>query len=141
MQKYTDKQVVAALEKSLGVVSHAASALGTGRSTLSGRIERNPHLQGKLDDIREGWVDIAESKLMELIEKGQPAAIIFYLKCQAKDRGYVERQEVTGRDGQGTAILPIIGPPRASSMEEWLEQNRQEAAAIKVVPKPLSSPE
>jgi hypothetical protein len=34
-----------------------------------------------------------------LIKAGNVTAIIFYLKTQAKDRGYVERQELTGADG------------------------------------------
>ena len=78
-----------------------------------------------LNDIREDALDYVESKLFELIDKGHPSAIIFFLKCQGKHRGYVERQEVTGRDG-AEVILPVLAPPRATSMEEWLEQNRLE---------------
>ncbi len=42
-------------------------------------------------------------KLMEAVENGEIAAIIFRLKTKGKKRGYVERQELTGADNQ-----PII---------------------------------
>ena len=78
MLKYTESQIIEALEKCAGVVSHAAKALGTSRTTVDQRVKRNPHLQAKLEEIRESNLDIAESKLFELIRKGQPSAIIFF---------------------------------------------------------------
>ena len=51
----------------------------------------------------EKATDRAEIKLMEAVENGEIAAIIFRLKTKAKKRGYVERQELTGADNQ-----PII---------------------------------
>jgi|TARA_Y100000310_G_scaffold31852_1_gene30197 hypothetical protein len=127
-QKYSDDQILEALEKCGGVVLHAAQALGAARASIQRRIDNSKELTQQLKDLREVNIDIAESKLMELIRKGQPAAVIFYLKCVAKHRGYVERAEVTGKDG-ADLVLPIANVPRATSMEEWLEQNRKEAAA------------
>ena len=135
MQKYTDSQITEALKKAMGVVAHAANALGTGRSTISDRIARNPELRERLDEIRETNLDIAESKLFELIHKGQPSAIIFYLKCIGKERGYVERIENTGKEGTDM-MLPLLLPPQASNMEEWLLQNRIEQEDVaKKLPK------
>ena len=111
------------------MVAHAAKVLGQGRETLVARIKRSDHLTKVLADIRYTNLDFAESKLMELMAKGTPSAIIFYLKCQGKERGYVERVESTGKDGKDLNVLPIISPPRATSMEEWLDQNRKEKAA------------
>jgi hypothetical protein len=45
--------------------------------------------------------------LFKLIKEGNVAATIFYLKTQGKQRGYIERQEVTGADG--APIIEIIG--------------------------------
>jgi len=42
--------------------------------------------------------------MMKLIDDLNPTMIIFYLKTQAKDRGYVERQEVTGADGGAVMV-------------------------------------
>ena len=44
-------------------------------------------------DEREGLKDFAEGKLMQQIDGGNITAIIFYLKTQAKDRGYIEKVE------------------------------------------------
>jgi hypothetical protein len=49
-------------------------------------------------------VDVAESKLMAKIDAGDTTAIIFFLKTQGKGRGYVERQEVTGAEGNAIEV-------------------------------------
>lgn len=126
--KVRDEKIIEALEACGGVILHAAAMIGMNRKQMSIRIKAKPEMTERLMDIRESNIDIAESKLMELIRKGQPSAIIFFLKCLAKDRGYVERVEQTGKDGKDL-ILPVLAPPRASDMDEWLEQNKKEAAA------------
>ena len=35
--------------------------------------------------------DVVENALLRLIQEKNPAATIFYAKCQMKDRGYIER--------------------------------------------------
>jgi hypothetical protein len=47
-----------------------------------------------ITDVKEGFKDYAEGKLYEEIRNGNLTAIIFYLKCKAKDRGYIDRQEI-----------------------------------------------
>lgn len=123
-----DETIIEALEATGGLILHAAKLVKMPRTSLSRRISGSSALKDKLGDIRESNIDIAESKLMELIGKGQPSAIIFFLKCLGKDRGYVERVETTGKDG-ADLVLPIVAPPRATDMDEWLQQNRKEAAA------------
>lgn len=59
--------------------------------------------QYQLEEFRqvelENSIDRAEIKLEEKIQEGDITAIIFKLKTQGKKRGYVERQELTGADG------------------------------------------
>jgi len=40
--------------------------------------------------------------LHKQIGEGNTSATIFYLKTKGKNRGYVERQEITGADGMPT---------------------------------------
>jgi hypothetical protein len=42
----------------------------------------------------------AQAILIKNIKEGNTAELLFYLKTQGKSRGYVERQETTGADGE-----------------------------------------
>ena len=46
------------------------------------------------DEINESLKDFAESKLMINISRGKEASIFFFLKCKAKDRGYIDRVDI-----------------------------------------------
>lgn len=110
------KAFLDALKKGLGIVSKASRATGTSRRTHYNWIKTDREYAAEVEAVREEAIDFAESKLHERIsgirkfelnaETGErkptdeyvtppsDTAIIFYLKTQAKARGYVERQEV-----------------------------------------------
>lgn len=92
----TKKQIANALQKTAGNVALAARELKCSRSTIYRKIEQFPDLGEILEDAREELVDIAESKLRQQVMNGNMTAIIFTLKTQGKQRGYVERQEIVG---------------------------------------------
>lgn len=100
----TDEQVAAALKAQRGNIVRTAEALDVDRSTVMRHIQDNPELQQVLIDAREALVDSAESALSKLIGEGNVAAIIFALKTQGKRRGWVERQEIVGADGEALKI-------------------------------------
>ena len=104
MSSLTALEASEAIKKTRGNISQAAKRLGVDRSYLHRFINKHPSVKTAVNDAREGMKDFAESKLMEGIEEGNTALIIFYLKTQAKDRGYVERQEVTGAEGSKIEI-------------------------------------
>lgn len=106
-----------ALKKSLGNVATACKKTDLSRQTHYNYMRDDEDYAAKVEDMKEVAIDFVESKLLEKINgvkmvkqgKDGPAgytlppsdtAIIFYLKTQAKHRGYVERQEVTGKDGE-----------------------------------------
>jgi hypothetical protein len=103
--KPTEKRMCEAIEEKRGFVSAIAKVLKISRTSFYAYLKDMPRAQQALEDVREGRHDFVESKLMELINDGNITAIIFYLKTQAKDRGYIERQELTGAGGEGIKIV------------------------------------
>ena len=87
------KQLVEALEKSLGVVTSACKVVGLHRSTFYEWYKNDEQFQKEVDSIQDIALDFAESKLHKQIEKGDTTATIFYLKTKGKKRGYIERTE------------------------------------------------
>jgi hypothetical protein len=94
MPKVSDSQIEKALDATGGFVSKAAKKLNVTRQCVNNRVNKNPKLKEKLMDIRESHIDFAEDKLIEAIRNNNLAAIIFFLKCQGKGRGYIEKQEI-----------------------------------------------
>ena len=97
---HTKKAMLAALEKSLGIVKTACEEVGIARQTHYNWMQSDPNYKDDVEAIAEGVIDFAESKLHNLIDKGDTAATIFYMKTKGKRRGYIERQEITGADNQ-----------------------------------------
>ena len=103
-RKYTQEQVIEALEQSKGLIAPAARALGCSRDTIRSYLEEYTAVaQAKLDQ-REAVTDMAENALYAAILRGEAWAICFYLKCMAKDRGYVEKAEISGPGGKPISI-------------------------------------
>jgi len=90
---------IEAIKNNGGLLTAAADALNVTRKAVYDAAKRHPEVQQAIEDARERTTDMAEGKLAQKIAEGDNTAIIFYLKTQAKKRGYVERQEVTGAEG------------------------------------------
>jgi hypothetical protein len=46
-------------------------------------------------EITETEIDEVESELMTQVRKGNMTAILFYLKCKGRDRGWIEKNELS----------------------------------------------
>jgi len=92
--------LLAALEKSLGIVSTACKAVGLDRSTFYKYVNEDEEFAAAVADIENVSLDFAESSLLKQIQDYNTAATIFYLKTKGKHRGYVERQEISGPGGK-----------------------------------------
>jgi hypothetical protein len=92
--------MIAALEKSMGIVTSACKKAKIARSTHYGWMTDDPEYKAAVDALSDVALDFAESKLMQSINNGSDTATIFYLKTKGKKRGYIERSEVTGADGK-----------------------------------------
>jgi hypothetical protein len=105
--------MIQALTKSLGNVSEAALAVGMCRETHYAWLKDDAEYSAAVASLKNVALDFAESQLKKLMEgaerqalthdgeivtiKDAPntSAIIFYLKTQGKNRGYIERQELS----------------------------------------------
>jgi hypothetical protein len=91
------KQLVLAMEKSLGVITTACKSVGIARSTFYEWYNSDINFKNEIDDIKEVATDYVVSKLFEQIKNNNHVSTIFYLKTKGKDRGFVERQEIVQR--------------------------------------------
>lgn len=101
---FTAAQMITALQHTHGLIALAAEHLGCDWHTIYNYVKRYPSVEAELHRQRERTTDLAEQKLFDAIAAGEAWAINFYLKTQGKDRGYVERHEVTGKDGASLHI-------------------------------------
>lgn len=107
------KAMLTALTKCLGNVTEACEKTKTGRSTHYDWLNEDPEYKQAVADIKEAKLDIAESKLQERIEgvsvegdKGKVykippdvTALMYYLNCQGRERGYSYKQQVEHSGG------------------------------------------
>ena len=102
-----------ALTSTLGNVTEAAEKIGIARKTHYEWLKDDPEYSAAVASLKNVALDFAESQLKKLMEgaerqalthdgevvtiKDAPntSAVIFYLKTQGKQRGYVERQELS----------------------------------------------
>lgn len=98
----TDAEIAEALENAGGVQLAASAWLRKNKGiiysqqAISKRLKNNQKLKEAAGRGVEKMKDVAEIKLYDAIEKGKIAAICFYLKCKAKDRGYIEKNIIAG---------------------------------------------
>ena len=104
-EKFTAQQIIDALREKRGMVYLAAQSLGCDAKTIYNYRDRYASVRAELEH-QDGIVDdAAEMKLYQAIMAGESWAVQFRLRTKAKHRGYVERTEVTGKDG---GDLPIV---------------------------------
>jgi len=104
---YTPTDYIDAITEANGLISVAARRLGVTRGAVYKAMQNHPEITQAVEDARERTTDLAEAKLFQKINDGDNTAIIFYLKTQAKKRGYVERQEYTGAEGGDVTVRVV----------------------------------
>lgn len=94
------RNMLAALQQTLGVVQAACMQVGIERKTHYRWLEKDSKYKQAVEEMTDVALDFAESKLLGQIKSNNTAATIFYLKTKGKKRGYIERVEHGGLDGQ-----------------------------------------
>ena len=136
----TNAEIAGALMQTHGIISTAAMllskeksqkigmAVSISRQAISERIRKSEVLTSAYDEIVESALDFVEYKLFQKINEGDMTAIIFYLKCKGKKRGYIERQsiELSGNDGAPIKVERQQSKPDLTKLTD--EELRQYAA-------------
>ena len=86
--EYIDEGIVVlALQSHMGNIGLAARELGLSRGELADYIVRHPSVMEAKKQIKEFVKDQAEDLLIQQM-RDDPTLLIFFLKTQARDRGY-----------------------------------------------------
>jgi hypothetical protein len=108
MKRPSKGKLTEVIIRAKGNISLAAQSCKVPRKTLYTWIEKYD-LWDAVREGRERRIDFAEARLDKLIAADNVTAIIFFLKTQGRERGYVERQEITGADGEGINLTFALG--------------------------------
>lgn len=80
-----------AFEESKGMTTTSCKRAGITRDTLLAWKKKDKKFAEKVDEIKETWKEWVEGRLMTLVENGNVAATMFFLKCKG---GYQEKQRI-----------------------------------------------
>ena len=117
---YTAKKFIDAIPGSGGIISTIAKRVGCEWSTAKKYIYEYPTVLQAYQDECEAVTDMAESVLIKSIREGDSADAKWWLSRKGRNRGFVERTELTGADGGAVQVehkgYVVISP------DEWDEE-------------------
>lgn len=131
--KITDDMIKKALLESKGIRRNALALIREwiapeeiSHTAVYKRIRESDELsefQEELrSDFKEDLLDIYETQINNMATKGDKFALKEISKNIGRLRGYIERKELTGKDGE------TLAPQASGNYLEWLkEQNKQRA--------------
>ena len=93
---YTNKMIIGALEQTRGLIAPAAAAIGCDEVTIRRRLRSSQAVNKAWQEARAGLVDLAESKLVQAVQRGEPWAVALVIKTLGRDRGYGDALALSG---------------------------------------------
>jgi len=103
-RELTAQKIIEALYASNGLMTLAAKKAGVGYRTVKRYVDEYPSVAQAVVESKEAMLDFAEGKLYQKIKAGDNVAILFYLKCQGRARGYIERTELSNPAGESFRV-------------------------------------
>lgn len=94
--RHTKEEYIRALVEARGLVTVAADRLQVTPWAVYKYMDNHPDVKRAQVEAQERLKDFAEAKLYQQISEGNTTATIFFLKTQARNRGYVEKVETGG---------------------------------------------
>lgn len=106
-----------------GMITYACKDVNIDYVTYQNWRKKYPDFDKDCDHILNvETADRVESALMKRILAGDTTAIIFYCKTKLKSRGYTERTELTGADGEPLVKARVLTKEEARKFLEDLEK-------------------
>jgi hypothetical protein len=140
-QRYRQRDVVAALAESRGLVAAAARTLGCSRNTVLNYVGRFPAVAAALAEAREVQLDLTEERLFDAIDRGELVAVMYYLRTVGRSRGYSERHEVAATVDVGVQLRAELSATLTALMEALDPfPEARVAVAARLLPDQVASP-
>lgn len=114
----TQEEIIDALVEKRGLIAQTAELLQCSFQGLKRRIFEDPEIFDVYTWLREYITDIAEEGLVEAVAARRPWAIKMRLERIGKDRGYSDRLELTGREGEDLNIVVDLGLIESDTEED-----------------------
>jgi hypothetical protein len=107
----TESGVAEALREFGGNMAAVARKFGVQRMSVWEYVQNREHLREICAEEKEVLCDDVEGGFLRNCKNGNVAAQIFFLKTQARHRGYSERVEVSGSDGSPLQLNVVFEVP------------------------------
>jgi len=115
-------KIIESIKQTQGLLTLAARKAGVTYWTLWDYGRRYPEVRQAIDEAKESVLDFAEGKLYEQIKDGNIAAIIFFLKTRGKERGFIERSEITGAEGEPLLNVNVMSDETKQDIAEVISR-------------------
>lgn len=115
-----DDFIIDSLEKHK-TLAFIAGKIGCCRQSLAEYIHKNPILQQAFTDAKDSFDDLAEHRLFEKIDRGDLAAIMFYMPRQMRHRGYGDQPVKEEGDEEPRVILGEISEAELAEADAQAE--------------------
>lgn len=104
-ERIPTERIIECLRETNGLVSLAAKRVPCSITTINTRRKNVQAVEQVVRECRDELVDYGELALRRAVVDGEPWAVGLVLKTLGRDRGYVERQEITGADGGAVRLV------------------------------------
>ena len=104
-EKASLKKILKAIPGTGGLKSAIAVKLGVHYRTILNYEAKYKTVRQAIDEEKEKILDKAESVLFVRIQNGDEDTCKWFLARKGKQRGYTERTEVTGKEGEGIQLI------------------------------------
>jgi len=123
MKKPSNKIIQEALENNFSILVNSAQEIGCSRQVLKKWIDEDVVLQEYYKTGKEKLKDMVEFQLLKNIKDGKETSLIWYMKTQMKDRGYIDRSnlEVSGQIEHKQLLINVLDTETKLLMEDTIK--------------------